>query len=163
MATIQQFDELNVWKKARELSKAIWQLTLQGSFSRDFELKNQINGSSGSIMDNIAEGFGRGSRAEFVQFLGYSLGSADETKSQLFRAIDRTHISQQQFDELYEQAIVVTKMVVSFINYLNQTTYQGFKRKVNYEVQEPETPYYSQTLDIPDNLQTTNYEPQTAN
>ena len=163
MATVQQFDELQVWQKARILSKAIWRLTLRSSIAHDFELRNQINGSSGSIMDNIAEGFGRGSRAEFVQFLGYSLGSADETKSQLFRALDRSHLTQEQFDELYQQAIIITKMLVSFINYLNQTTHKGFKRKLTNSVQEPEPFYQSGIPEFPDDFETTNHEPQTTN
>lgn len=75
------------------LSGQVYELTQTGPFSKDFELKNQINGSSGSVMDNIAEEFGRGSRAEFKQFLGFSLSSVSEVKSQLYRAYDRKHIN----------------------------------------------------------------------
>lgn len=71
MATVQRFEDLRIWQGARALENNIFHLTQQGTFSRDFELKNQISRSSGSVMDNIAEGFGRGSRTEFVQFLGY--------------------------------------------------------------------------------------------
>ncbi|GAB3246065.1 four helix bundle protein [Larkinella harenae] len=88
MATVQRFEDLSVWQKARLLADAIYQLTQNGSFSKDYEPINQINRASGSVMDTIAEGFGRGSRAEFKQFLGFSLGSISEVKSQLYRAAD---------------------------------------------------------------------------
>ena len=80
MAKIVRFEELKVWQLARELANTIFWLTQEGGFSKDFELKNQITRASGSIMDNIAEGFGRGNRAEFIVFLGYSTGSATESK-----------------------------------------------------------------------------------
>ncbi len=76
MATIQIFEDLKVWQKSRILSSEIFDLTTAGTFSKDFGLKDQINRSSGSIMDNIAEGFGRKGNAEFINFLTYSNGSA---------------------------------------------------------------------------------------
>lgn len=151
MATIQRFEDLTVWQKAREQAKHIYELTKQGDFSRDYELKNQISRSSGSVMDNIAEGFGRGSRTEFIQFLGYSLGSTDEVKSQLYRALDREYITQQQFSELYAQADWVAQMITSFINYLKKSPYKGFKYNTS-GVEEP--------LDY---ILTTNNEHQTSN
>lgn len=88
MATVKRFEDLDIWQLARTLAKDIRSLTLQQNFQHEFKLKEQIKGSSGSIMDNIAEGFGRGSRFEFVQFLSFSKGSADELKSQLYRMYD---------------------------------------------------------------------------
>lgn len=93
MATIQKFEDLEIWQLARELAKEIFILTQTDKLSGDFSLKDQMNRSAGSIMDNIAEGFGRGSRLEFIQFLNISTGSADELKSQLYRCLDREFIS----------------------------------------------------------------------
>lgn len=76
MATIQSFEDLKVWQKARDLCKHIYNATLEEKFSRDFALKDQINRSSGSVMDNITEGFGRKGNNEFINFLTYSNGSA---------------------------------------------------------------------------------------
>jgi four helix bundle protein len=88
MATITKFEDLEVWQIARTLSRLIYSLSAKGNFSKDYALKNQIHSSSGSAMDNIAEGFGRAGKIEFIQFLGFSNGSACEVKSQLYRALD---------------------------------------------------------------------------
>ena len=99
MATIRSFEELEVWKKARVMSTEIFKATMTESFFKDFGLKDQINRASGSIMDNIAEGFERGGRKEFIQFLSYAKGSAGEVKSQLYRALDRQHINEETFQK----------------------------------------------------------------
>lgn len=83
MATIQTFEDLQVWQKSRSMCKEIYTLTHEGGFARDYALRDQINRSSGSIMDNIAEGFGRQSNKGFVNFLTIASGSALEVKSQL--------------------------------------------------------------------------------
>ncbi len=67
------------------------------SFFKDFGLRDQINRASGSIMDNIAEGFERGGRKEFIQFLSYAKGSSGEVKSQLYRALDRDTLMKKHF------------------------------------------------------------------
>ncbi|WP_338870462.1 four helix bundle protein [Spirosoma sp. SC4-14] len=127
MATIQRFEELTVWQDARMLSGQVYELTQTGAFSKEFELKNQINGSSGSVMDNIAEGFGRGSRAEFKQFLGFSLGSVSEVKPQLYRAYDRKHINEHFCNALYEDADKITKKLISLMIYWGESSYKGVK------------------------------------
>ncbi|MBL0130065.1 MAG: four helix bundle protein [Chitinophagaceae bacterium] len=130
MATITKFEELEVWQLARELANQIFELfTSSEAFSRDFKLRDQINGSSGSVMDNIAEGFERSGRNEFINFLTYSKGSAGEVKSQLYRALDRKYITQEQFDGLYEKADIIGKKTGAFINYLNSTDHKGTKFK----------------------------------
>src|SRR5579871_5879261 len=97
MATIWKFEDLEIWQKARSLSKEIYDCISTGSFKNDFRFIQQINSSSGSVADNIAEGFERGGRLEFINFLSIAKGSVGEVKSQLYRALDRKYISQQQF------------------------------------------------------------------
>lgn len=129
MATFQKFEEIEAWQLAREISKEVYRLSATGLFARDFELKGQIRASSGSMMDNIAEGFDRGSKHEFVQFLTIGKGSAGELKSQLYRALDNQFISQIDFDELYEKADKYTKMTAGLISYLNKSDIKGLKFK----------------------------------
>ena len=129
MATIQRFEDLESWKNARLLSQEIWKVSNEGSFARDYKLKDQINAASGSVMDNIAEGFGRGGRLEFVNFLSIAKGSLDETKSQLYRAYDKEHLTQQQFKTLYMLADDAGKAIYGLMAYLNATTLKGTKFK----------------------------------
>lgn len=127
MATIKTFEDLEVWQKARVLANEIWNRTLNNSFSKDFSLRDQINRSSGSIMDNIAEGFERGGNKEFIQFLSYSKGSCGEVRSQLYRAKDRNHINEAEFNTLVVQATEVGKQIGGFMNYLSQSEIKGTK------------------------------------
>jgi four helix bundle protein len=121
MATIKSFEEIEAWRKARLFSKEIFELTQGGSFSRDFALRDQINRSSGSIMDNIAEGFERGGTKEFIQFLSIAKGSAGEVRSQLYRAHDRNHIDNNKCAMLMEQIKEVSMTIAGFIVYLRAT------------------------------------------
>ena len=86
MATIKRFEDIISWQKARELNKLIGDITDLGKFKRSYKLIDQIESSSGSIMDNIVEGFERGGNKEFIQFLYISKGSCGEFRSQLYRA-----------------------------------------------------------------------------
>jgi four helix bundle protein len=110
---------------ALEIGKA----SSEGTFVRDYKLKDQINSASGSVMDNIAEGFGRGGRLEFVNFLSVTKGSNDETKSQLYRALDKGHLMKDKFDNLYALADEVGKSIHGLIEYLNATSVKGTKFK----------------------------------
>ncbi|CAN5798649.1 four helix bundle protein [soil metagenome] len=130
MATAQKFEDLEIWQLARALALSICKLTKENEkLSKDYKLKDQMNASSGSIMDNIAEGFGRGSRLEFVQFLSIAHGSANELKSQLYRCLDREYVVKTEFDELNEMADKVFRKNQSMINYLNQSNIKGQKFK----------------------------------
>jgi len=129
MATIQKFEDLEIWQLARILSKDIFILSQTTNLVKDFSLKDQMNRSSGSIMDNIAEGFGRGSRLEFIQFLSISTGSADELKSQLYRCFDKEYISKENFEDLYEKTNAIYKKINGFIKYLNSSVVKGTKFK----------------------------------
>jgi len=129
MAMIKRFEEIIAWRKARVLNTRLGSIIDGGRFKRDFRLIGQIEGSAGSVMDNIAEGFERSGNKEFVQFLYVAKGSCGELRSQLYRAIDRNYITEQEFDELYKMAVEVIVMIQSFIDYLEQSELRGNKYK----------------------------------
>ncbi len=129
MATIKRFEEIDAWKVARELCLKIGTIIDEGSFNKSFRLIAQVEGSSGSIMDNIAEGFERGTRAEFIQFLGYAKGSCGEFRSQLYRVVDRKYLTQEQFDNLYSLAVRISAMIQKLIEYLQKTDVKGVRKK----------------------------------
>ena len=127
MATFKRFEDIEAWQLAREISKEVYKITRRGEFAKDFELRGQARASVGSMMDNISEGFGRGSKNEFVQFLTVGKGSAEELKSQLYRAVDIEYISQTEFEELYAKADKYCKMTGGLISYLNESEIKGQK------------------------------------
>lgn len=129
MATIKRFEEVEAWKVGRELCLRIGGIIDEGNFKKSYRLIDQIEGSSGSIMDNIAEGFERGTRAEFIQFLGYAKGSCGEFRSQLYRAVDRKYLNKEQFDELYVFAVRISAMIQKLIAYLQKTNVKGLRKK----------------------------------
>ncbi len=128
MPTIKRFEDLDVWKESRILNKIIGSLIHENKFEHNFRLINQIEGSSGSIMDNIAEGFERGTIAEFIQFLGYSKGSCGELRSQLYRAMDRNYLVQDQFNELLKLVSRISAMLHGLILYLQKTKINGLRK-----------------------------------
>ena len=129
MATVPKFEDLKVWQKARELCQKIYPLTFIEPICSDFRFKDQIRGVLGSIMDNIAESFGRGSRLEFITGPNISRGETDELKSQLYRGLDNSYFSNDQFVEFYTLANEVTKMNTSLISYLNKSKIKGQRFK----------------------------------
>ena len=130
MATIKTFEDIESWKLARELCKKTGGLIDTGKFKKSFRLIDQIDGSSGSVMDNIAEGFERGTRKEFILFLGYAKGSCGEYRSQLYRTLDKNYITQQEFDDLSSLAIRTSSLIQKFIEYLNKTEIAGTRKNV---------------------------------
>ena len=133
MASFKKFEDIDAWQIAREISKEIYKKSSIGKFAQDFELRKQARRSSGSMMDNIAEGFDRGGKNEFVQFLSIGKGSGGELKSQLYRALDNDCISEVEFNELYSKTDTYTRMVSGLISYLNQSSIKGekFKNRVS--------------------------------
>lgn len=129
MATIRSFEDIESWKKAREVCKALGKIIDEGKFKRSYRLIHQIEGSSGSVMDNIAEGFERGTRAEFIQFLGYAKGSCGELRSQLYRALDRTFITEREFEELKLLVLHTSGLIQNFITYLQNSEVDGIRKK----------------------------------
>ena len=133
MPTVHKFEDLEIWQLARSLSIEVSDLSFREPLVLDHRLRDQLRGSCGSIMDNIAEGFERGSRLEFINSLTVAKGEIGELKSQLYRALDCHYLTQEKFDKLYENANLLTKKTTSFINYLNKTNIRGqkFKNRTN--------------------------------
>jgi four helix bundle protein len=127
--TITGFEDLEIWQDARELCKMIRKLSMREPFNHDFRFRDQINSSSGSIMDNIAEGFERNGKKEFIQFLSISKGSCGETRSQAYRAFDASFISQEDLNDLLDRTKKLSIKIGNFINYLKNSPYQGTKYK----------------------------------
>jgi four helix bundle protein len=115
MSGARSFTELQFWQRAREWSKQIYFRTKQSPFSNDKRLVVQINDSSESAMANMAEGFGRGTQEEFITFLGYAIGSLDETQSHLCAAYDREFITKNEFAQFWNEGIAIRKLTVAFI------------------------------------------------
>ena len=129
MATIERFEQIISWQEARLLNNKVGQLIDTGRLKKNFRLIGQIEGSAGSIMDNIAEGFERGGNKEFIQFLYVSKGSCGELRSQLYRALDRNYITQKEFDELSIHAMKISSLIQKFIDYLENSATKGIKYK----------------------------------
>ncbi|MBO9659014.1 MAG: four helix bundle protein [Chitinophagaceae bacterium] len=98
MATIKKFEDIISWKEARELNRLMGKIIDSGKFKNNYRLINQIEGAAGSIMDNIAEGFEREGNKEFIQYLSIAKASCGELRSQLYRALDRRYITQNEFN-----------------------------------------------------------------
>lgn len=127
MAHHQSFESLEIYKEASVFCDAIWEIIINTTLNKDYKLREQINGSSGSIMDNIAEGFGRGGNKEFIMFLSYSRGSCCESKSQLLRCFKRKHIDETTFNKLNTDAENLINQLSKFINYLKSSNRKGPK------------------------------------
>lgn len=127
MSAFQRFEDIDAWQKARELTKAIYVLSNDGQFARDFGLRDQIRRASVSIMSNIAEGFGRGGNKEFMQFLSTAKGSAAEVQAQLYVALDANHINNDQFQSLYALAQSTGNMIGGLMRYLAKSEFKGVK------------------------------------
>ncbi len=119
MSKIEKLEDLLIWQKARELNKVIYEITSEGSFAKDFALRDQIRRSSISITSNIAEGFERKGTGEFKYFLSVAKGSLGELRSQLYLALDIKYLEEKRFEEINQFSIELSKMIGSFISYLN--------------------------------------------
>ncbi len=129
MATIGSFEEIISWKEARVLNNIVGRLIDDKKFKNNYRLINQIEGSAGSIMDNIAEGFERGGNREFIQYLYIAKASCGEFRSQLYRALDRNYINQEEFDQLSNHSKRINGLIQKLINYLESSELKGIKYK----------------------------------
>ena len=122
MAKIERFEDLQSWQKERKLANVVYDLTDQGNFAKDFELRNQIRRASGSTMHNIVEGFDAGTNPEFIRFLRMARRSASEIQSQLYFALDRKYIKEDDLKLAYDLATEVKRLVNGMIGYLKKST-----------------------------------------
>jgi len=129
MATFYRFEEIQVWQKARELTRKIYKVTSQGPFARDFGLKDQIRDASVSIMSNIAEGYERSGTGEFKQFLSIAKGSSGEVRSELYVALDQGYLTQTVFESLSRDALEISRMLSGLMGYVKGSGLRGTKFK----------------------------------
>jgi len=127
MATITSFEELEIWKDARRLYKKVLALIKREDVAKDFRFKNNFKEAAGSVMDNIAEGFERDSRLEFINTLSYSKGSTGEVRSQLFRGFESDYWNESELNELNEEYKKLASHIANFIKYLNTSDQKRFK------------------------------------
>jgi len=132
LGTINNFEDLEIWKDARRLCELIYQNCLQNDKFQRHD-KSQIDRASSSIMDNIAEGFEREGNREFINFLTMSKGSCGEVRSQLIRAYDRKYLDEEKFLKLKNESIEISKKLSGFINYLKNSTHKGNKFNRNID------------------------------
>lgn len=129
MAKATRFEDLEIWKMGREIAKETWLLTREERWKVQFDLINQMLRSSGSIPDNIAEGFEREGNKEFLQFLSIAKGSCGEYRSQLYRALDRELLTEEAFEDRRIQAENLSGKIQRFMAALRRSDLSGSKYK----------------------------------
>lgn len=127
MAKVSRFEDLVVWQKARSFSFKVYKLSSEGTFMKDFALRDQIRRSSVSISSNIAEGFERGGNKEFVHFLSVAKASSAETRSLLYLASDLEYLSNADSENLINEASEVARMISALMTYLKGSDKSGSK------------------------------------
>src|SRR5436190_20087486 len=125
MARIDRFEDIEGWKKGRELRQLVYGFTRRGEFAKDFSLRDQIRRSAQSVTSNIAEGFERGGNREFIQFLSDAKGSCGEVRDQLYTALDENYMTQQEFDQLYVLTLEISRLISGFMKYLQHSDLRG--------------------------------------
>ena len=127
MSTVKDFEELVIYQKARKLAKQVYDITREGHFQFDSRFIQQIRAAAGSVSDNIAEGFERQGNKEFINFLYIAKGSCGEVRSQLIRAFDVGHISEQTFSQMYNDCRTLSLGILNMIKSLKSSDMKGTK------------------------------------
>ncbi|WP_425235997.1 four helix bundle protein [Ulvibacterium sp.] len=127
MGKVERFEDLEIWQLAREICNDIHNFIETTSLGKNYALRDQMDRCSGSIMDNIAEGFERNGNKEFIQFLSIAKASCGELRSQYYRALDRKHIDQETFEIQIQKVLLESKKISSFMTYLIKSEFKGSK------------------------------------
>ena len=133
MSKAGKFEDLEIFQKARELSKEVYKITGTDEFRKDTRFVQQMHAAAGSIMDNIAEGYERDGNKEMINFLYIAKGSCGEVRSQIIRASDVGYINKETATRLYNDCMNLNKQIANFIKSIRESKYSGRK------YQEPET------------------------
>ena len=138
MATIKRFEEIRAWQTARALCKEIYALSGQGTFGRDYGLRDQMRRAAVSVLSNIAEGFESATTPLFLNYLGRAKASAGELRAQLYVALDAGYITADQFTTLRDTTEKASGQLSRFIAYLEANAGKRRVRDgvVQYEVEE---------------------------
>ena len=140
MSTVKDFEELVIYQKARKLAKQVYDITREGHFQFDSRFIQQIRAAAGSVSDNIAEGFERQGNKEFINFLYIAKGSCGEVRSQLIRAFDVGHISEQTFSQMYNDCRTLSLGILNMIKSLKSSDMKGTKYQTPSNPFEPHSP-----------------------
>jgi four helix bundle protein len=124
---VKNFEDLNIWKQARQLTQEVYRLTKTDKFLKDFGLRDQIRRAAISVMSNIAEGFERGGNQEFVQFLYVAKASCGEVRSQLYVALDQGYATANDSEKLLQLFRRLSGMISNLITYLRESDMRGEK------------------------------------
>ena len=125
MPLVKRFEELQAWQQARKLTRAVYTLTQEEAFRRDYGLVDQIRRAAVSVMNNIVEGFESSSPTEFIKFLGYAKRSGSEVQSCLYVALDQNYCSTDTFQQIYDEVEQARSLVTGFIRYLRTSRLDG--------------------------------------
>lgn len=151
MAKVDRFEDLRCWQMSRKLVKDVYAMSTDGPLGKDFGTRDQIRRAAVSVMNNVAEGFARFSKKEFIQFLNYAQSSAAEVKSILYVCEDLAYLPETQINQLHEKVDNIRKSILALIGYLNdsQKKYTGISGS---RVREPRQEYRRspESYDIPD-------------
>ena len=142
---VRNFEDLEIWKDARALTREIYQLTRDSKFSKDFVLRDQIRRAAVSIMSNIAEGFERGGNQEFIQFLYIAKASCGEVRSQLYVALDQSYLAPEDCDGASKSFRRLSIMISNLIDYLKRSGMKGSKYTATNPSNHPRSPIPSET------------------
>ncbi len=120
MTKIEKFEDLECWQAARQLTKHVYQLCYHEPLKNDFNTVNQIKSAALSTMNNIAEGFARYNKKDFIRFLDYGQSSASEVKSMTYVFEDLKLLNETEIKKLREECDTVKSLTLGLIRYLNQ-------------------------------------------
>ena len=129
MATVYRFEDLEIWQPTRKLYQQVSKLAEKLKKNHDYRFAEQMKAAIGSVMDNIAEGFERNIRLEFLNSLRIAKGECGELRSQFYRCLDNKYVTQQEFGEYCEEVDKVSKKIATFVKYLNNSKIKGLKFK----------------------------------